>query len=304
MIRVGTCSWADRSILESGSFYPKKIKSAQARLTYYASRFDTVEVDATYYAIPAAETASLWVQRTPENFLFHVKAYAALTGHTVDPKTLPEQLRQMLPERERDRSYTFIHDPGLTKELARLFGEAIKPLAQAGKLGLVVFQFPPWFRYSLSSLNQILTCRRMVEGFSMGVEFRHASWLKEEKRQEVFSFLRAHGLTYIAADEPQLADDSTVPFVPEATTDTVYFRLHGRNASKWHLSGIKTSLRYDYLYSDEELQEFCQAAQGFAEKNVFVMFNNCHAGQAMRNALRLKALLRGEELPEESASLF
>ncbi len=304
MIRVGTCSWADRSIIESGSFYPKRIKSASARLAYYASIFDTVEIDATYYALPRPQVAQLWVERTPENFLFHVKAYAALTGHTVEPKTLPLPIQERLEEKEKNRPYIFIHDPGMIKSLARYFQQSIAPLGEAKKLGLVVFQFPPWFRYGPSGLEQILSCRRLMEGYSLGVEFRHGSWLKEERRKEVFSFLRENGLTYITADEPQFSDDSTVPFVPEATTDIVYLRLHGRNATSWRQSNITTSLRYDYLYSEEELEQFRQVAEQFAQHNVFVMFNNCHAGQAMRNALRLKALLSGKDIYEEPETLF
>ncbi|MCM8768672.1 MAG: DUF72 domain-containing protein [Candidatus Omnitrophica bacterium] len=303
MVRVGTCSWADRSTLESG-FYPKKVKSAAARLAYYASLFDTVEVDATYYAIPGPETTRLWVERTPENFLFHVKAYAALTGHNVNPQSLPASLREALPESERDRPYTFVHDPGIVKEIAGWFHQALLPLSQAGKLGLVVFQFPPWFRCSRSSLEHLLTCQSMLPDLNIGVEFRHASWLREDSRAEVFSFLKANKITYISADEPQLTDDTTIPFIPGATTDVVYLRLHGRNLAKWHLSGVTSSLRYDYLYSDEELQQFVEVIRAFPDNSVFVMFNNCHAGQAMRNAIRLKALLRGETVSEFPESLF
>src|SRR5689334_19781878 len=95
--RVGTCSWAEKSLIESGEFYPQGVSSAEDRLRFYATHFDTVEVDSTYYAIAADRTTALWAERTPDNFLFHVKVYGALTGHGIDPRTLPKALRELLP---------------------------------------------------------------------------------------------------------------------------------------------------------------------------------------------------------------
>jgi len=102
-IRIGTCSWAERSLVESGEFYPRDAISPEDRLRYYASSFDTVEVDSSYYAIPSSRTTQLWAERTPETFTFHVKVYGAMTGHGTDPRTLPKPLREILPAADKEK---------------------------------------------------------------------------------------------------------------------------------------------------------------------------------------------------------
>jgi uncharacterized protein YecE (DUF72 family) len=292
-IRVGTCSWAEKSLIESGEFYPKGAASAEERLRFYASRFDTVEVDSAYYAIPAARTTRLWAERTPGNFLFHVKVYGALTGHGTDPRTLPKALRELLPAAEKEKRNIHIKEPELLKAVADAFTASLDPLRAAGKLGFLVFQFPPWFWYKAADLDYILNCKELMGGLPIAVEFRHGSWLTEQQREKVFTFLHDNDITYIAADEPQYGTLATVPFLPEVTTDTAYFRLHGRNREAWLKKGVETSERYDYLYSAPELRDFAEAAKRVSEKagKVFVMFNNCHAGHAMWNALELMKIM-------------
>lgn len=292
-IHAGTCSWAEKSLIESGEFYPKGVSSAEDRLKYYASRFDTVEIDATYYAIPAAHTTGLWAGRTPAGFLFHVKVYGALTGHGIDPRTLPKALRELLPAAERAKRTIHIREPELLKAVADAFVVSLDPLRAAGKLGLLVFQFPPWFWYKPADLDYLLTCRELMGGLPIAVEFRNGSWLTEHHRGEVFTFLRDNGITYVTADEPQYGTMATVPFLPEVTTDIAYFRLHGRNRDAWLKKGGETSHRYDYLYSAAELADFAATAKKVSEKakTVFLMFNNCRAGHAMKNALEILKIL-------------
>ena len=289
IIHVGTCSWAEKSLIESGEFYPKGVSSAEERLKYYAARFDTVEVDSTYYAIPASHTAELWAERTPGNFLFHVKVYGALTGHGTDPRTLPKTLRQLLPAAEQEKHTIHIKEPELLKAVADAFVASLAPLRAAGKLGLLVFQFPPWFRYKAADLDYILECRELMGELPIAVEFRHGSWLTEHHRQGVLKFLRDNGIAYVTADEPQYETLETVPFLPEVTTDIAYFRLHGRNREGWLKKGAETSERYDYLYSPEELKGLVEMAKKVSSKakTAFMMFNNCRAGHAMQNALEL-----------------
>jgi uncharacterized protein YecE (DUF72 family) len=292
-IRVGSCSWAEKTLLESGEFYPKEAASAEERLRFYAAQFDTVEVDTTYYAIPAPRTTRLWAERTPAGFTFHIKAYGALTGHGISPRTLPKALRELLPAAEREERTVYLREPSLLKAVADAFTSSLAPLRTSGKLGLVVFQFPPWFSYKDASLDYILTCRELMGELPLAVEFRHGSWLTEGHRDRIFGFLRGHGLTYVTADEPQYGSPVTVPFVPAATSDVAYFRLHGRNTGNWLKKGGETSARFDYLYSREELRQFADAAHAVARqaKTVFMMFNNCRAGHAMRNAREIMKLL-------------
>lgn len=292
MIRIGTCSWADKSVIRSGEFYPQGVKTAEERLRFYASQFSTVEVDSTYYAIPLKNTVALWTDRTPDNFIFHIKVYGALTGHGVDPKSLPQEIRDRLPESGGGR-HVYIRDWGAVSAIAERFLDALMPLRDSGKLGILVFQFPPWFTYSPAHLEIMKTCKHHMGGVPVGVEFRHGSWLLPERRDNVFAFLKTNEITYIAADEPQYDDLSTVPFIPHATTDIAYFRFHGRNKENWHKRGIETSLRYEYSYSDEELRCFITPVRKAAQhvQKTYVMFNNCHGGFAMKNGLRMRELL-------------
>ncbi len=294
MITVGTCSWTEKTLIQSGEFYPRNIKTAEGRLRYYADHFDTVEVDAPYYAIPDRRNTSLWVDRTPENFIFHIKAYGALTGHGIDPKTLPLDIQSAIPYSDREKKYIYIKEPSLLKDIAARFREALVPLSDSRKLGILVFQYPPWFHYRPSNLDYIVNCQSLMEGLPIGVEFRHGSWLTAEKQDTVFKFLREHQITYIGADEPQYGNLATVPFIPRVTTDIAYYRFHGRNKENWLKKGIATTLRYAYLYNDGELKKFVPALHD-SEKRArvtYVMFNNCHGGFAMKNALRIREMLK------------
>lgn len=296
MIRVGTCSWIDKTLIRSGEFYPAEAKTAEGRLRHYSTHFDTVEVDATYYALPDIGTAALWAERTPANFTFHIKAYGALTGHGIDPATLPADLRERIPDQTAAPSMVYVKDPDLLGAISGRFRDALRPLKESGKLGLLVFQFPPWFTFSAQHLNHIIRCASLVTPLSVAVEFRHGSWLSPSNRERVLRFLSVHGLTYVTADEPQFGSLATVPFVPVSTTDIVYFRFHGRNRENWLKKGIPASLRYDYSYSDGELQGFAMNAASFHRqgRTVFLMFNNCHGASAVKNAIRIKDIVRQE----------
>lgn len=295
MIRIGTCSWTEKSLIQSGEFYPKSAKTAESRLKYYAGHFDTVEVDFSYYAIPSISNTYLWAQRTPPGFIFHLKVYAALTGHGVDPGTLPQDIRRELPEKDREARHIYIKEPKLTGMIADRFKEALGPIITAGKLGVLVFQFPPWFTYKTENLDAILGYKAMMGSCMMAVEFRHGSWYAPNAREKAFHFLRKNRLVHVVADEPQYGSLATVPFISETTSETAYYRLHGRNKETWLKKGVETSLRYSYLYSDEELKGFMPHIKTAAKntKATYVMFNNCHGGFAMRNAGRMKEMLEG-----------
>lgn len=294
MVTVGTCSWTEKTLIQSGEFYPRTVKTAEGRLRYYADHFNTVEVDSPYYALPDKRNTSLWVERTPENFVFHIKVYGALTGHGIDPKTLPRDIYNAIPNSDREKKYIYIKELSLLKDIATRFKEAMVPLSDSRKLGILVFQYPPWFHFRPSNLDYIVNCKSLMEGLPIGVEFRHGSWLTQDKQDTVFKFLKEHQITYIGADEPQYGSLATVPFIPRVTTDIAYYRFHGRNKENWLKKGIATTLRYDYLYRDDELRKFVPALQESDKKAkvTYAMFNNCHGGFAMKNALRIRELLK------------
>jgi uncharacterized protein YecE (DUF72 family) len=295
MILTGTCSWTEKTLIQSGEFYPKNTKTAEARLKFYAQHFNTVEVDSTYYAIPNKQTACLWADRTPDNFLFHIKVYGALTGHGIDPKTLPVELQKMLPEDDFKQKRLYIKEPHLLDTVAQYFRDALYPLINKGKLGIILFQFPPWFLYKNENLDYILQCKQLMAGLDIAVEFRHGSWLSPRHQDSIFYFLRENQITYVTADEPQYGSLATIPFVPAVTTDVAYFRFHGRNKENWLKRGIETSLRFSYLYSDKELLQFKKVLQQADKraKVTYAMFNNCHGSFAVRNAWVLQQEIRG-----------
>jgi len=299
MIHIGTCSWTEKTLIKSREFYPKEVRSAEDRLRFYAEGFDTVEVDSSYYAIPDVRNAQLWAERTPKDFIFHVKAFGPLTGHGVEPKTLPAEVIRSLPSADRERKYVYIMDQEPLQIIGRRFVEAMAPLTQSGKLGFVVLQFPPWLHYKDANLDYILSRASLIKGLDAAVEFRHGSWLSPCNRETVMDFLRKHGITYVPADEPQYGNLATVPFSPEVTTETAYFRFHGRNKKNWLEKGLETSLRYDYLYSEEELQKFVPPllAADRKAKAVYAMFNNCHGASAIRNARRMQEIIRARGKP-------
>ncbi len=226
-IRVGTCSWADETLTKV--WYPKGVRSGEARIRHYAERFDTVEANSTYYRLPDAELVGNWAERTPEGFTMHVKAFGLMTRHPVKLEALPEDLRDAMPVDERGR----VDRPPreLRAEVFRRFARAVEPLRERGKLGGILLQFPPYIVYKPASLDYIEWAAAQLPGDEILVEFRHRSWLDEENRAQTLSFLESRGLTYVIVDAPKTEAKNLVPTVVARTSETAYVRFHGRNAA-------------------------------------------------------------------------
>lgn len=293
-ILIGTTSWTDKTLIDSGLFYPAGVRTAEARLRYYAQRFPLVEVDSSYYALPSARNAALWVERTPDAFVFDVKAFRLFTQHQTPLPALPADIRRTLGTVERDNVYYRDLPEEACGELWRRFREAIAPLRSAGKLGLVVFQFPPWFMYRRSNLAHILHCAEMLEGHRLAVEFRHRSWFAPDHGEQVLGFEREHALVHVVVDEPQ-GFAASIPALWEVTcAETAAVRLHGRNRAMWQKKGLASAAeRFNYRYSQDELQEFVGPLRRLAARarRVHVLFNNCYRDQAQQNAAELQRLL-------------
>jgi uncharacterized protein YecE (DUF72 family) len=297
-VRVGICSWADPALIEAGTFYPKKSMSAEARLRFYAAVFDVVEVNASYYAIPDVLTVRRWAERTPPGFVFHVKAWSLMTGHHPRPQSLPADVQAALPERVRrsPRGEILADDvPAEGVDAAfRLFRAALAPLAEAGKLGYVLFQFAPWVHFEPARLDYLASLPERLPGATVAVEFRHRSWFPDHA-DETLRALRAARLAHVVTDAPAVG--GAVPHVTAVTAPTAVLRLHGRNAEGFlrQLRGEEPSVRekYDYLYSHAELAALVPEIGGLAEdsEEVFVSFNNNNRDYPVRNALALRTLL-------------
>lgn len=288
--RVGTASWTDPTLINNDTFYPPSAKTAEDRLRFYAEQFDSVEVDATYYALLAERNAELWVARTPDNFVFHVKAFALLTTHGIETKRLPKAMKELLTEEELGKArITTVREP--VRELAfQMFSSSLEPLRAAGKLGWLVFQFPPWFTATRGNAQYIERCRERLPEQRLAVELRHGSWLVEERRARTFDLLRRLSCAYVIVDEPQLAN--AVPPVCATTTPEAYVRFHGHNAENWTKKGISVAERYKYLYSERELADWANRLRGLGARTVNVIFNNCYANFGVMNATTMKQLLQ------------
>src|SRR5580693_173854 len=155
-IRVGTAGWTDKTLIDSG-WYPPAESNPEKRLRYYATQFPLVEVDSAYYALPAEQTALAWAERTPAHFTFNVKAFSLFTQHPTPVKSLPTDLREAAAGAAgKERVYFKDVDPAVVDQAWDRFLAALEPLRQAGKLGAILLQFPPWFPIGRSRKDYIL----------------------------------------------------------------------------------------------------------------------------------------------------
>jgi len=284
-IKVGTASWTDKTLLESG-WYPATANTPEKRLGYYAKHFPLVEVDATYYAPPNEQTASLWAQRTPDGFTFNIKAFSLLTGHPTKVSALPKDLR---PETDKKNVYPKDVPAQTYEDIWSRFLSALDPLVEANKLGLLLFQFPPWFTIRRSNKQTLLEVAARCKPLRVCVEFRHASWFEGDNQAETLAFLREHDLPYVVVDMPQ-GHKSSIPPVVEATSDVAVVRFHG-HSDKWTSKDIYE--KFGYRYSEKELAEWAPRLTALAEQTqqTHVLMNNCYSDYAQTNAEQLIGLL-------------
>ena len=290
-ILVGTASWTDKTLLESG-WYPPSAGNPEQRLRYYASQFPLVEVDATYYALPAEQTAASWAARTPAGFTFNVKAFSLFTQHPTPVKALPVDLREAVAASDtsgaasgKSRVYLKDVDPVVVDQAWERFLAALEPLRQAGKLGAILLQFPPWFPIGRGRKDYIVACAARVAPRRVCVEFRNKTWMTPENQSETLDFLRSHQIPYVCVDMPQ-GYSSSIPPVLAATADLALVRMHG-HSSKWESKDIYE--RFGYEYSAGELESWAPRIRDLASgaSTTHVLFNNCYRNYAQVNAQQL-----------------
>ena len=296
-VRVGTASWTDKTLLESG-WYPPEADTPEERLKFYASQFPVVEVDSTYYALPSERNAVLWAERTPADFTFDVKAFSLMTGHPALLKGLPKDVRESLGKAKGPRIPAKDVPPDAVEQVWGMFREALMPLHSAGKLGLVMFQYPQWFMPSRANRGLILQAKERLPDYQIAVEFRQGTWFKDEGyTKKTMDFLREEGIPYVAVDMPQ-GFGSSVPPIAEATSDRwAAVRFHGRRAETWTKKDVPPVERFRYDYSDEELQEWAPRVREMADeaKETHALFNNCYRDYAVRNAKTFARMAIPEE---------
>jgi uncharacterized protein YecE (DUF72 family) len=262
MIRVGVAGWDYPDW--NGIVYPGGAKREFDRLAYLARYVDVVEINSTFYRPVAARVAESWVRRTEDRagFAFSAKAHRSCTHRMdTDPTAAPAQTL-----------------------------DGLRPLREAGKLRALLLQFPQSFHFTTSALGRLDRLLSALEGWPAVVEVRHASWGSDEAE----AWFAARQLGWCAVDQPRVGH-STVGVLPRVTGSVAYLRLHGRNARNWFRPDAGRDARYDYLYSSEQLRDLAAAARGMADRaaELLVVQNNHFRGQAIVNALQMKARLQG-----------
>jgi uncharacterized protein YecE (DUF72 family) len=287
-IEVGTASWTDRTLLESG-WYPQSADNPEKRLAYYARQFPVVEVDSTYYGPPNEQTTRLWAERTPKHFTCNIKAFSLLTGHPTKVSSIYKDLR---PDTDKKNVYPGDLPPQAYEEVWTRFLSALDPLVEAGKLGALLFQFPPWFGIRKSNKEYMLEVAHRCEPLRPVFELRNASWFERGNADETLDFLRAHKLPFVSVDMPQGYKNS-IPPVVAATADLAVVRFHG-HSDKWTSKDIHE--KFGYEYSPQELAEWAPRLKELAAQTetTQVFMNNCYSDYAQRNATTLIDLL-GED---------
>jgi uncharacterized protein YecE (DUF72 family) len=268
-IRLGTCSFADEGLLKS--WYPRGVSTSRARLRYYAERFDTTEVDSPYYHLPDPGVTRNWAQRTPPEFTFHVKAHASMTWHQGEP----------------------------TDAAFAEFRASLEPLELSGKLRGILMQYHPRFTKGAAARAELERLPERLAPLVPLVEFRHRSWMEPEERADTLAFLEQTGLAYVSLDTPMTRASNVVARHAVATHAVAYVRFHGRNEKTWNIKAEKSSQRFDWMYSQEELEEWVPKLGRLADEadEVYAMFNNNCDDFAPRSAMILRGLLDEAGMP-------
>jgi uncharacterized protein YecE (DUF72 family) len=285
-IKIGTASWTDKSLLASG-WYPSGANSAEERLRYYAEQFPLVEVDSTYYFPPSEKNSELWAERTPKDFTFNIKMFSLLTKHPTKPNALYKEIQ--VPE-DKKNVYLDDLDPKDVDLVWDRFLSALKPLHDAGKLGALLLQFPPWFTIARKNKDYIIECAKRSAPYRICVELRNETWMEERNQAETIEFLEGHGLPFVAVDMPQ-GFKSSIPPVTPVTADLAVVRFHGRNSADWESGSVQK--RFRYLYNENELKEWVPKLESMATqaKETHILMNNCYSSYAQQNAKELAKLL-------------
>jgi uncharacterized protein YecE (DUF72 family) len=293
-ILTGSCSWTDRTLVKDANWYPRRTMSAEERLRFYAARFPLTEIDSTYYAPPSERQAHIWAERTPPGFRFDVKSYSLLTGHPTKPQSLWADIREDLPPDvlEKRNIYATHLSADVLAEAWRRFAGALQPLHEAGRLGAVLFQYPPWFHPRRENRAELEALREHLPDYRICVEFRSPRWLAEERdRERTLRLLEEHGLVFVCVDAPPV---SGLPRLFAVTNPELFMvRFHGRSDDTWSSGAPTAAERFRYLYSRQELEELAEPILDHAPEaqETHLLMNNCYRDYSVRNAAELRDLL-------------
>lgn len=279
-VRIGTSGWSYPSGQGTwnGIFYPAKGERPRGfnELAFYADHFDTVEINSTFYRPPPASSAKRWVELTRPGFEFSIKLYQKFTH--------PEMFVKATGQDPHDLGQADIDE----------FTEGIAPIAEAGRLGALLAQFPASFRNEPDAREYLAWLLDRFREYPLAVELRHRSW--SDQLDQTLAILGATGSAWVQIDEPKFRLSIRQTFRPN-TPGIFYMRLHGRNAAKWW-AHERSEERYDYLYTPDELEPVAETLTEAARstRKSYVYMNNHHSAKAVANAAILKHQL-GQDVP-------
>ncbi len=286
-ILVGTSSWADPGFIKE--WYPPKLPAGQ-RLGWYAERFEAVELNASFYAVPERDTVRRWVEVTPDGFTFDVKLHRLLSRHSAGLDSLPPNLRERARTTPRGR---VVLDEGLEEALIGELLDAIEPLETASKLGSLLLQTTPAFKPGANRLVELEPLVAVIAPRKLALELRNRHWVEGEQLSETLAWCSEHEVAFVCVDAPPGDHFSIMPAVDAVTRDDLaYVRLHGRD-THGYLTGKSVAERFGWIYGDEELEEVAGRVHDLAAQaaEVHVLFNNNRDDDAPSAARRFRALL-------------
>ena len=294
-VLIGISSWTEPTLIKRGHFYPKGATTAEERLKFYATQFPIVEVDSTYYFPPSERNAVLWLERTPKEFVFNIKAYSLLTNHPTKVDSLYKDVKEALPsELEGKRNVYRDKLPSeLVDEVWQRFRDALMPLHSAGNLGAVLFQFPQWFVIGRPAKRYLEEVKARLPDYRVAVEFRNKLWMEERNQEETLSLLSELDLPFVCVDMPQGFDTSIPPVAAVTSKELAMVRFHGRDPKAWSTKAGTAADRFRYDYSANELEEWVPKVRDMAEdaRETHVLMNNCYENYAVKSARQLASLL-------------
>jgi uncharacterized protein YecE (DUF72 family) len=286
-ILVGTSSWADPGFVED--WYPQGMP-ARERLPWYAERFEAVELNSSFYAVPERTTVARWVRATPPGFTFDVKLHRLLSRHAARLDSLPPDLRDGARTNERGRVTL---TPELEAAMLEQVRDAVEPLIEAGKLGAFLLQLTPAFAPGRNELDELRGIIAGLHPHPVAIELRNRLWMKGERAEDTLSWMSEHRAAFVAVDAPREEHVPIMPAIDAVTRDDLaYIRMHGRN-EEGYMHGKTVAERFGWEYSDDELEEIAGRVRAMAEEagEVHAMFNNNARDNAPVSARRFRELV-------------
>jgi len=269
-------------------WYPSKLAASQ-RLRWYAEHFNYVEVNATFYSIPAIRVVERWCSETPKDFLFDIKLPKLLSRHSMPAKFLPPDLRSRVTVKRDNVELTRKSEEFVVGRLLR----ELQPLFHAKKFGAFLLQLSPSFRPKTHELGELDSLRDLLAPHRMAVELRNRDWVSEPQLTDTLNYFQSRRLTFVLVDAPQSEHFTVMPGLDCVTNPPLAFRFHGRN-EKGYIKGRTVAERFDHDYSDQEVRELTERIEKIEKQveELHIVANNNRSNYAPRLAERIQKLLR------------